>query len=225
MEVFQYGAFYFKPECEISQDGQVLIEWSLNYGEKPLGTKLTHVGTPQKEIINGFSDLISAFVLLKKQNLLTQSVYFYDKETDCFMDSFKTMEIDDMTHAIDDKSQYWLCNREKSKALPLDSIRSYIHTRIRYEATASSWIAQMLPKDTLAFNAKEWKAPTGWHFRHIVGEGSFTGRTIKNAADAIGVATRKIIKYSQSNGDKDQSIGFAEWHMLLYKFKLKRDLF
>ena len=87
----------------------------------------------------------------------------------------------------------------------------------------SAWIAGLLPDEVLAQDAGEWRAPTSWELRHVVGEGSFTGVTGAQAAALVGVTPQNFRKYTARDGASTrQGMSFAMWHLLLHKLGVQR---
>lgn len=82
----------------------------------------------------------------------------------------------------------------------------------------SAWVAGLLPDEVLAQDPGEWRAPTSWELRHVVGEGSFTGVTGAQAAAMVGVTPQNFRKYTARDGASTrQGMSFAMWHLLLHK--------
>lgn len=82
----------------------------------------------------------------------------------------------------------------------------------------SAWIASLLPDEVLAQDPDEWRAPTSWELRHVIGEGSFTGVTGAQAAALVGVTPQNFRKYTAREGASTrQGMSFAMWHLLLHK--------
>lgn len=81
-----------------------------------------------------------------------------------------------------------------------------------------AWVAGLLPDDVLTHDAEQWRAPTSWELRHVVGEGSFTGVTGAQAAALVGVLPQNFRKYTARDGASSrQNMSFAMWHLLLHK--------
>lgn len=85
------------------------------------------------------------------------------------------------------------------------------------------WITKLLPGDLLTEDPSEWRHPTSWEIRHIVGEGSLTGISGAMAADLVGVLPPSFRKYTAADGAKTrQNMGFAMWHHLLHRLDIQR---
>ena len=75
----------------------------------------------------------------------------------------------------------------------------------------------------LARELADWRAPTSWELRHVVGEGSFTGWTGAQAAAMVGVTPQNFRKYTARDGASTrQGMSFAMWHLLLHKLGVQR---
>lgn len=86
----------------------------------------------------------------------------------------------------------------------------------------NAWIEDLLPESVLTDVAGEWRAPTSWEIRHVVGEGSFTGITGARAAELVGVTPQNFRKYTAGDeASTRQSMSFAMWHLLLHKLGVR----
>lgn len=96
--------------------------------------------------------------------------------------------------------------------------------RLMIENTpARSWITKLLPGAILTNNPDQWRAPTSWEVRHIVGEGSLTGISGAKAAELVGISPTNFRKYTASDDAKNrQNMGFAVWHTLLHSLDIQR---
>jgi len=93
---------------------------------------------------------------------------------------------------------------------------------VEVPAPPLAWVQELLPDSVLTEDADEWRAPTAWEIRHVVGEGSFTGVTGAQAAAIIGVSAQNFRKYlAGDNAKHRQSISYAMWHLLLHKLGVK----
>ena len=80
------------------------------------------------------------------------------------------------------------------------------------------WQLALLPDDVLSEDAEEWRPPTAFEIRHIVGEGSFTGISGAKAAQLVGISPANFRKYTADSGYKyRQNISFSAWHLLCRK--------
>ncbi|WP_336273742.1 hypothetical protein [Vreelandella indica] len=124
----------------------------------------------------------------------------------------------DMTPGlIDDRSDYWLVDESGRYSLDVN-LAEYAHQRARHELPKRAWIADLLPGDILTTDPDEWRAPTAWEIRHLVGEGSFIGISGAKAAALVGVNPSSFRKYTAQDGAKSrQNMSFAMWHLLLHR--------
>nr|7DTR_A Chain A, AcrIF24 [Pseudomonas aeruginosa] len=86
-----------------------------------------------------------------------------------------------------------------------------------------AWITGLLPGEVLTHDAEEWRPPTSWELRHVVGEGSFTGVSGAAAAALLGMSATNFRKYTAGDSAANrQKISFAAWHYLLDRLGVKR---
>lgn len=90
------------------------------------------------------------------------------------------------------------------------------------KAPPLAWVLDLLPEEITTENPSEWRAPTSWEIRHLVGEGSFSGLSGAKAAELVGVSPANFRKYTASDDAKNrQKISYAMWHLLLIKIGAK----
>ena len=103
------------------------------------------------------------------------------------------------------------------------TLEQWARIRERHSAPPLTWIAGLLPADVLARESADWRAPTSWELRHLVGEGSFTGWSGAQAAAMVGVTPQNFRKYTARDGASTrQGMSFAMWHLLLHKLGVQR---
>lgn len=118
---------------------------------------------------------------------------------------------------VDDRFDYWLKD-ESGRYSQVVTLGEFATLVGKHQLTQYSWIADLLPADILTTNADEWRAPTPWEIRHIVGIGSFIGISGAKAAELVGVNPSSFRKYTAQEGAKSrQSMSYAMWHLLLHK--------
>lgn len=129
----------------------------------------------------------------------------------------------DMTPGIvDDRCAYWLRTSDRlySQAVTLNE---YARIRAEHERPALAWIADLLNDDLLTLSKAEWRPPTAWELRHVIGVGSFTDITGLAAANLVGVNASSFRKYTAKEGARTrQEMSFAMWHLLLHRLGIKR---
>ena len=87
-----------------------------------------------------------------------------------------------------------------------------------HRALENGWIANLLPDVVITNNPDDWRAPTSFEVRHVVGEGSFTGLSGAKAASLVGMTPANFRKYTAQDSAKNrQNISFAAWHLLLIR--------
>ena len=124
------------------------------------------------------------------------------------------------TGLIDDRARFWIRTADRMCSLDL-TLDEYAVLRARYAAPENAWIANLLPSDVLTHDLHEWRAPTAWEIRHLVGEGSFTGISGAKAAALIGISPQNFRKYTASDSAANrQNISFAAWHLLLHRLNV-----
>ncbi len=95
----------------------------------------------------------------------------------------------------------------------------------RHRALVNGWIGNLLPEAVMTTDVEEWRAPTAWEIRHVVGEGSLTGVSGAKAAELVGVTPANFRKYTAGDTAKNrQSMSFAAWHLLLLRLRITRGL-
>lgn len=131
--------------------------------------------------------------------------------------------VEDMSAGlIDDRFKYWLRSEDRLYSMPV-TLNEYATIKAKNERPDNAWIADLLPDDVLTHDASEWRAPTAWEIRHIVGTGSFIGISGAKAAELIGVSPTNFRKYTAGEGAKNrQKMSFAMWHLLLHRLGVQR---
>ena len=129
----------------------------------------------------------------------------------------------DMTPGlVDDRFDYWLKD-ESGKYSQVVTLGEFVTLVEQHEVMKHSWIADLLPADVLTTNASEWRAPTPWEIRHVVGAGSFIGISGAKAAELVGVNASSFRKYTAQEGAKSrQNMSFAMWHLLLHRLAVQK---
>src|SRR5699024_4022806 len=118
---------------------------------------------------------------------------------------------------IDDRSEYWLQSENRLRSRDV-TLTEYAKIAVQHAAPKLGWIAETLPDDVLTEDPDEWRPPTAWEIRHVVGEGSFTGISGAKAAELVGITPQNFRKYTARDGASTrQNISFATWHLLLHK--------
>ena len=122
----------------------------------------------------------------------------------------------------DDSSQFWAEVAGTTRRMPV-TLAEWAGIRAQHGAPRLAWIAGLLPAEVLSRDPAQWRAPTSWELRHVVGEGSFTGISGAKAADLVGVTPQNFRKYTARDGASTrQGMSFAMWHLLLHKLEVQR---
>lgn len=129
----------------------------------------------------------------------------------------------DMTAGlVDDRFAYWLRTSDGLYSQVV-TLNEYARIRADHERPALAWIADLLEDDLLTLDKEEWRPPTAWELRHVVGVGSFTDITGLGAAQLVGVNASSFRKYTAKEGARTrQAMSFAMWHLLLHRLGIKR---
>ena len=130
---------------------------------------------------------------------------------------------DDLAGSVaNDSSELWAEVQGSKRRMPA-TLEQWARIRERHSAPPLTWIAGLLPADVLARESADWRAPTSWELRHLVGEGSFTGWSGAQAAAMVGVTPQNFRKYTARDGASTrQGMSFAMWHLLLHKLGVQR---
>ena len=129
----------------------------------------------------------------------------------------------DMTPGlVDDRFDYWLKD-ESGLYSQVVTLGEFANLKCQYQLRDYAWITDLLPADVLTTKVDEWRAPTPWEIRHVVGVGSFIGISGAKAAELIGVTASNFRKYTAQEGAKSrQSMSFAMWHLLLHRLAVQK---
>lgn len=129
----------------------------------------------------------------------------------------------DMTPGlVDDRFAYWLRTSDEMHS-QIVTLNEYARIRAEHERPELAWVADLLDYDLLTLDKAEWRPPTAWELRHVVGVGSFTGFTGAQAAELAGVNASSFRKYTAKEGAKTrQAMSFAMWHLLLHRMGVKK---
>lgn len=250
MSAFSAGPFNFDPAARgVSLHGRAARRWTLRYGAAEVAS--THVDDPatQTAVREAFANAIGRFVARAQATAAAPpaapaeriDIVRLVRSTDMTGVAGETLgefaaraPIPGLTAGlIDDRFETWLIAGSPPRALPMsvdefERLRA-AHSEIpraqppRDERPPRAWIAGLLPRDVLSDEATEWRAPTSWELRHVVGGGSFTGVTGAGAAALVGITPANFRKYTARDGAKNrQDISFAAWHLLLHKLGVQR---
>lgn len=79
-----------------------------------------------------------------------------------------------------------------------------------------------LPYEVLSRSPSVWRAPTNHEIRQLIGKDSFSGITIAEAAQLVGVTPQNFRKYLARDGASTrQKMSYAMWHLLLHRLNIQ----
>jgi hypothetical protein len=174
-------------------------------------------------VLETFGDDRGNFIRRATAKAAPPRVDLVDVETGEVAGGFDAYSLPDMTTGlIDDRSRYWLRSADRLYSRPV-SLSEYAQIAARCAALSAEWIADLFPAAVVARDPGEWRVPTAWEIRHIVGEGSFTGLSGAKAAELVGVTPQNFRKYTARDGASTrQAMSYAMWHLLLHKLGVQR---
>ena len=221
---FSSGPFSFDPASRgVTIRGVAQLKWTLSYGNQELAQRTLPAAATQDETREAFGDDVGSFIVDAKRNNAAARINLIDQESDKIIGCFFSDDSCGLTPGlIDDRSKYWLrsANRLYSRDVTLTEFATIT---AQSAALPAHWIINMLPDPVLTQNASDWRAPTAWEIRHVVGEGSFTGMSGARAAELVGVTAANFRKYTARDGASSrQAMSFAMWHLLLQKLGVQR---
>ena len=218
MQDFKFGAF----ECRAGQRtrlaGQPSIEWSLRYSGKTLAERFVPAVAPRGEVQEAFSEDVTEFKARARTGYAPARFELIDYTTGDAVAAFFAHSVPDMTPGlIDDRSRYWLRSADRLYSRPV-TLSEFGALTAAHQAPPLAWVTGLLSEEVLTLDAAEWRAPTAWEIRHVVGEGSFTGITGSKAAALVGILPQNFRKYTAADGAASrQKMSFAMWHLLLHQ--------
>lgn len=221
---FNYGALTINPIEDLNINGNSLTRADIEYGNETIGFMTFASNTTRRTLVQSelFQDTVRQFTRPYK----TQNTHVHElviSTTGNAIASFTSADytLDGMTSTlINDDSRYWLRTGDGLHSVAV-TLNGYAALYAKYSTAMQpkhAWIRGLLPADVLTQVASEWRAPTEWELRHVVGEDSFTGVTGNVAAAMVGISETNFRKYTASATAKNrQQMSFATWHLLLAK--------
>ena len=223
MDAFGFGPFTLSPGSALRVAGVPSLRWTMSYGLEDVAERSVIYAATQSEVIEAFAADRAAFVRRARGEHWPAHVSLIDVESGDEVAHFLAYGSCGMTPGlIDDRSRYWLRSTDRllSRDVTLTEFARVAHDEA---APSEAWICGLLPDAVLTDNPDDWRAPTSWEIRHVVGEGSFTHVSGAKAAKLIGVTPQNFRKYTARDGASTrQPISFAMWHLLLHKLGVKR---
>lgn len=223
MDAFSNGPFLFQPGSALRVAGVPQKRWTMLYGSQEIAQRVVDAVATRDTVIAAFDADRAAFVAAARAEHWPARISLIDYETSYEVASFLSFDMCGMSLGIiDDRSRYWLRSGDKlySRAVTLSE---FAEVAAENAASTEAWISGLLPAALLTQDSEDWRAPTAWEIRHVVGEGSFTGISGAKAALIVGVTPQNFRKYTASDSaNMRQSMSFAMWHLLLHKLGVKR---
>lgn len=219
MEAFQIGPFDYAPGATRSVNGTPQTKWAMAYGGKPVGSAFVSDETGRSGIIDALATQRSEFCARVKQSHATDHLVLHRWDDAAPLDFLGIVAWPDgLSGCIaDDRSDLWVTVMGSTHRMPV-TLRQYTEIVRRHSVPGLHWVACLLPDEVTTRDAAQWRAPSSWELRHVVGEGSFTGVTGAQAAALVGVTPQNFRKYTAREGASTrQSISYAMWHLLLHR--------
>lgn len=213
MTEFSQGPFLFSTGEKLGQD---LIRWSLSYNGTELASRSVAANATRAQVADVFFGDIADFKNASREEFKPDEFRLVTGAGEVLASLSFCCWPDGMDGGIpDDRFSFWLTHGHRARPVSMSEFSEICRACL---APDNSWIASLLPGDTLAQDAGTWRAPTSWEIRHIVGEGSLTGITGAQAAQLVGVSPQNFRKYLAADSAKNrQKISFSAWHLLLQK--------
>lgn len=250
MQDFNNGPFSFTRSKTLNINGVEKTQWSMHYGPQELAMHTIAAAT-QAEVLEAFHRTREMFIIeaasaapeIKSDDLPPLRVQLIEHSTGRVVAGwFDVMgEIKGLTPGLtDDRWPTWMVTLGtpmRSLPMALDEYQRLaiahsraegLHQQLRQfkadqHKAPRAWIASLLPDDVLTTDVEQWRAPSAWEIRHLVGEGSFTGLSGAKAAALLGISPQNWRKYTAADTAKTrQPMSYAMWHLLLLKLGVQR---
>ncbi|ULQ45891.1 hypothetical protein JN531_012350 [Flagellatimonas centrodinii] len=220
---FTSGPFTYAPASRGGViNGIPSRSWSVSYSAAEIASRALPDSSAQYDIIEALADCVAKWTQSAAAEHAPDRIDLIDAETGDAIAAICSDKMLGMTPGlIDDRSRYWLRSKDLrySRAVTLTQFAEIAAEGI---APALSWVAGLLPDEILSDDPSNWRPPTSWELRHVVGEGSLTRVSGARAAALVGVTPQNFRKYTARDGASTrQSMSFAMWHLLLHKLGVK----
>lgn len=218
MQDFKFGAFECRAGQRTKLAGQSNVEWSLRYAGKTLSERFVPAVAPRGEVQEAFSDDVTEFKARARTDYAPARFELIDYTTGDAVAAFFAHSVPDMTPGlIDGRSRYWVRSANRLYSRPV-TLSEFGALTAAHQAPPLAWVTRLLPSEVLTLDTADWRAPTAWEIRHVVGEGSFTGVTGAKAAALVGVLPQNFRKYTAADcAASRQNMSFSMWHLLLHR--------
>ncbi len=217
MEAFSVGPFSYEPGKTRTVNGVPQREWALQYASSVVGA--AWVAGPHAAVVEALADARAAATARLASDNAPDTLILRRWSDAQALDSIELSAWPGTLAGCipDDSSEFWAEVVGTTHRMPV-SLREWSALQRTHAAPPLAWIAGLLPDDVRTTDAAQWRAPTSWEIRHVVGEGSFTGVTGAAAAALVGVTPQNFRKYTARDGARgQQNMSFAMWHLLLHK--------
>ncbi len=226
MKAFSSGPLTFEPVARgLKINSEACHCWTLRYGQRELAMHTLPDTLTQDGIREEFAVDIEAFRRKAEIKYRPDVLELIEEATG---EALARIAVSTLPAGFsgcipDDRHRYWLLTAAKpQRGMPV-TLQGFAKLSVMLAAPERAWIASLLPDDVLSSDPDEWRAPSSWEIRHVVGEGSFTGISGARAAALVGVTPQNFRKYIATDGAKSrQTISFAMWHLLLHKLGVAR---
>ena len=220
-----YGPFTFEAGNPLTLNGKAVKPWTLRYGSEHLATLHLPEASTRSSVLDTFGYATADKISQIKRSGQSFPVRLQTAD-DEILGEFLTPTgwVDGMKHALpNESSTYWLVATTIPVFCMPVTLTQFAALASQYTAERNEWIQTALPRAVLTLDPAQWRAPTNWELRHVVGEGSFTGVTGAQAAELVGVTAQNFRKYLARDGASTrQAISFAMWHLLLARLGVTR---
>lgn len=221
---FRSGPFEFNRAPKGATVGDTpMYRWAIYYGPQLLCEKMLPSEATQDAVREAFAAEIGSFTAAAIAEHHPDIYHLVTPEGDIIA-RVALEDLPGMTACIpDDRFPYWIVTAEKPARGEPVTLEKFAAVAAEHRPAPRGWIADLLPESVLTDDPESWTAPSNWHIRHVVGEGSFTGISGAKAAALIGVTPQNFRKYTAADDARTrQKISFAMWHLLLHKLGVQR---
>ncbi|HCE7038121.1 hypothetical protein [Pseudomonas aeruginosa] len=199
--------------------------WTLYYGLREMAMKTLPDSYTSAEVRDEFSGVIAEFIVDSRRRFAPDVLELVTDEGETVLARLSVNRLPEGFSGCmpDDRFPYWLLTASRPRLGFPVTLSEYTSLAVELSAPPLAWITGLLPGEVLTQDAEEWRPPTSWELRHVVGEGSFTGVSGAAAAALLGMSATNFRKYTAGDSAANrQKISFAAWHYLLDRLGVKR---